>query len=60
MVRVCRIMGWTWDYVEQTVTAARLQAIERMLTPSKSSGNAERLTIDQLRGVIPHGVKHGG
>lgn len=48
--------GWTWEYVEATVTAARLDAI---VAPLKPPDEVNRITIEQLRAQFPNGMRAG-
>ena len=50
-------MGWTWEYVEQTVTARRLDAIVRTLKPVESK---ETKSLDELRAMFPRGIRSNG
>jgi hypothetical protein len=49
--------GWTWEYVEETVTARRLDAITRAFKPVAVT---ESKTLDELRSMFPRGIRTNG
>ena len=50
-------MGWSWEYVEETVTARRLDAIVRTMKPVEKS---ETKSLAELRAMFPRGIRANG
>lgn len=46
--------GWSWEYVEQTVTARRLDAIIAAMKPPEP--DRRRLTFEEFRSRYPNGI----
>lgn len=44
--------GWTWEYVEETVTADRLDA----LFNSERKQPSQKMTLEEFRAQFPNGI----
>lgn len=45
--------GWTWEYVEETVTSDRLDAL---FNSERKQTQTQKLTLEEFRAMFPNGI----
>ena len=46
--------GWSWEYVEETVTADRMDAL---FNKERKQPTNNQMSLEELRGMFPNGIR---